>query len=52
VLDYISFNPHLAEVFLLLEGIGVNFFQYMLDIYSNAFAMPRLAEMQKWPKRS
>jgi hypothetical protein len=25
--------------------LGVNFFQYMLDIYSNSFAMPRLAEM-------
>ena len=25
--------------------LGVNFFQYMLDIYSNSFAMPRLAEI-------
>jgi len=25
--------------------LGVNFFQYMLDIYSNSFTMPRLAEI-------
>ena len=25
--------------------LGVNFFQYMLDIYSKSFAMPRLAEI-------
>ncbi len=25
--------------------LGVNFFQYMIDIYSNSFSMPRLAEI-------